>query len=699
MKSKRLSYPFLSTTVFIRKVKAVSNYSVAFLLLFWVAPLHAQLGDHFLVALNDSATSTNFLQSHSTSCYLPFTDNEQINQNKFDVSVKKINYTLQYEAALNLGMINLKKGDPAKAFFYFDKSLDAAKQSKDDKNICVALIQSGIANMQRKDYTHALIYFNQSITFIEDLKLPKVTGLTYELLGQCYAKLSDEPLSGESYIRATKYFLSANEKTAAAVCYTGLGELQLRLDDHKKALENFSASLDLLNASKFAEQKAIVLRNIGLVYFKQGKFEIALNYFTKSLSSDNQLLVQKLVKDTYLQLFAYCSFNKDFSKADIYHDHYRALKDSIAKVESRKIKPENAQIDNDAKQQVIEMLQKKVEESPLKLTSKQLELSKMITKSDIELQNKNQLLEEKDSAVHRLEDDKTIRERDFYKQELQLNQQKSFKNLLLAVSIGTLFLIVLLYNRYKIKLNSHQRLENSNHELSETLDRLKQAQRQLIQSEKMASLGQLTAGIAHEIQNPLNFVNNFSETSIELMDEFTHSTDEKERNSLTEEIKQTLQKIQHHGKRADQIVKNMLLHSRTGNLEKEKVQINRLCDEMSDLAFHGTRAADPSFRCKMERIVEEGLPEIAVNRQDVGRVLLNIFSNSFYALTKKRNTPGNDAFIPELRVETFKKNDFLIIRIRDNGIGIPKKIKEQIFEPFFTTKPTGEGTGLGLSLS
>jgi signal transduction histidine kinase len=186
---------------------------------------------------------------------------------------------------------------------------------------------------------------------------------------------------------------------------------------------------------------------------------------------------------------------------------------------------------------------------------------------------------------------------------------------------------------------------------------------------------------------------------MEMMDEFLQAKDDQERAGLADEIQQALKKIHHHGKRADQIVKNMLLHSRTRSLEKESVQLNQLSTEMSDLAYHGTRAIDPGFRCKIEYRLDENLPQVSVNKQDIGRVLLNIFSNSFYALSKKRSMDSSGSFQAELLVETFKKENNLLIHIRDNGVGIPKKIQQHIFEPFFTTKPTGEGTGLGLSLS
>jgi len=230
---------------------------------------------------------------------------------------------------------------------------------------------------------------------------------------------------------------------------------------------------------------------------------------------------------------------------------------------------------------------------------------------------------------------------------------------------------------------------------------LKNTQSQLIQSEKMASLGELTAGIAHEIQNPLNFVNNFSEVSMELMDEMEVEIgkgDLEEAKTIANDIKQNLEKINYHGKRADSIVKGMLQHSRAGNNVKELTDINVLADEYLRLAYHGLRAKDKSFNAELETHFDANLPKINVIPQDVGRVLLNLFTNAFYATHQKQKTAKGE-YKPSVSVTTAIKNEIVEITVKDNGMGIPDAIKDKIMQPFFTTKPTGEGTGLGLSLS
>ncbi|HCW07220.1 MAG TPA: hypothetical protein DGG95_07640 [Cytophagales bacterium] len=235
----------------------------------------------------------------------------------------------------------------------------------------------------------------------------------------------------------------------------------------------------------------------------------------------------------------------------------------------------------------------------------------------------------------------------------------------------------------------------------DALTELQATQKQLIQSEKMASLGELTAGIAHEIQNPLNFVNNFSEVSNELMAELKTELATGNRELATEianDIAGNLEKINHHGKRAADIVKGMLQHSRTSSGQKELTDINALCDEYLRLAYHGLRAKDKSFNAKFETDFDSSIPKINVIPQDIGRVILNLINNAFYAVNEKAKLQAA-GFESLVKVTTKKLEDKIVIRVADNGNGIPNSIKEKIFQPFFTTKPTGQGTGLGLSLA
>ena len=266
---------------------------------------------------------------------------------------------------------------------------------------------------------------------------------------------------------------------------------------------------------------------------------------------------------------------------------------------------------------------------------------------------------------------------------------------LLWIGIG--FLMVLSYILFRARRKS----DASRKMIASTLENLKTTQAQLIHAEKMASLGELTAGIAHEIQNPLNFVNNFSEVNSELIDDLVseiENQDWQEVKAIAQDIKTNEYKISHHGKRADGIVKSMLQHSRESQGEKQPTDINILADEYLRLAYHGMRAKDKSFNANLETQYDETLSKIKVIPQEIGRVFLNLITNAFQVMLEKKNENGK-SYIPTLSLSTHRLKDQIQIKIADNGSGIPDEIIDKIFQPFFTTKPTGEGTGLGLSLS
>ena len=250
-------------------------------------------------------------------------------------------------------------------------------------------------------------------------------------------------------------------------------------------------------------------------------------------------------------------------------------------------------------------------------------------------------------------------------------------------------------------------VEARTRELAKSLEDLRTTQDRLVQTQKLASLGQLTAGIAHEIKNPLNFVNNFSGVSAELIDELQEaledvSLNDKRRSEITElmdTLRGNLDKVVQHGKRADAIVKNMLLHSREGSGEHRLVDINAIVEESLNLAYHGARAEKQGFNITLQRSLDPAAGEVDVFPQDITRVLLNLISNGFYAATKRRAETNGGDYEPILAAATKNLGDRVEITIRDNGTGIPPDVKEKMFNPFFTTKPAGEGTGLGLSIS
>ncbi len=272
----------------------------------------------------------------------------------------------------------------------------------------------------------------------------------------------------------------------------------------------------------------------------------------------------------------------------------------------------------------------------------------------------------------------------------------------LLAGIGVLLIIgIILLRNNRIRKKANTLLKQQKDEIENTLTKLKATQSQLIQSEKMASLGELTAGIAHEIQNPLNFVNNFSEVNKELIVEMKGEIQKgniEEIKSIAEDIEANEEKINHHGKRADAIVKGMLQHSRATTGQKEPTDINALADEYLRLSYQGLRAKDKAFNATLKTDFDESIEKINIIPQDIGRVLLNLYNNAFYAVTEKKKQQV-EGYEPLVTVGTKRIGDKVEIKVADNGDGIPQKVVDKIFQPFFTTKPTGQGTGLGLSLS
>jgi signal transduction histidine kinase len=297
-------------------------------------------------------------------------------------------------------------------------------------------------------------------------------------------------------------------------------------------------------------------------------------------------------------------------------------------------------------------------------------------------------------------------------QELQATRAKYQSRLKVYGLLGVvgIFLIIAVFlwrntrqrqKAYALLQKQKQETDHQKAKAESALEELQAAQSQLIQREKMASLGELTAGIAHEIQNPLNFVNNFSEVNRELVVELkqeARSGNTEEVLAIADNIEENEQKIAHHGKRADSIVKGMLQHSRSTTGHKEPTDINALADEYLRLSYHGMRAKDKDFNATLQTDFDESFGRINVVPQDIGRVFLNLFNNAFHAVNEKKKQVG-DAYEPKVVVSTKKLKDRIEIVVKDNGLGIPQKVVDKVFQPFFTTKPTGQGTGLGLSLS
>ena len=290
-----------------------------------------------------------------------------------------------------------------------------------------------------------------------------------------------------------------------------------------------------------------------------------------------------------------------------------------------------------------------------------------------------------------------------------IGQEKAFRSQMIQytlLGLAVLFFISALffYRNIQVKKSANEQLEKAYSQLNATHEALKSTQTQLIQSEKLASLGELTAGIAHEIQNPLNFVNNFSELSVELVTELKEEIQKTDLDKgliqeLADDLSKNQERINFHGKRASNIVKGMLEHSRASSGEMRLTDINTLVDEYLRLSYHGMRAKDKTFNADFNMKLDETIGKINIVPQDIGRVILNLFNNAFYAVHQRKITSNSEQYTPSVFVSTQRVDNEILIKVKDNGNGIPDAIMQKIFQPFFTTKPSGEGTGLGLSLS
>jgi signal transduction histidine kinase len=566
---------------------------------------------------------------------------------------------------------------------YHDAKSTGNRQLIINTTLQVAYVQSAIGAYQKSNEVLA-----ELLRELRESMDPETNGLVYALMAENFARLDIAANSTELFRRAAKSFLKANKPELAACCHLALGENQLRMNEYKQAEESFRSALSFTSANSFPLH-ALAYRDMGLIEFKKRSFDKAIRYFLHSDSLENDALVRKLLKDCYMQLFTYHSYKREFEKADHFHELYRAQKDLLNQV--------RLSVNEIERGEVLRMLELNGDaDLQENIRDRQLELSRMIDRRDLDLQQKELLLEEKTQEADSLAVQNARHERDIARQQTQLTRQQNTRNMLIAFSIVALMFVILFYNRYALKKKTGESLAKSNAELQVTLEQLRNAQDQLVHSEKMAGLGKLTAGIAHEMRNPLNFIRNFSESGSELLDEYKITPDEMQRAQIITELSDSLSRIRHHAMRADQIVSSMLQHSRTGG-SKELADINSLLQDSVQLAFQSMRASNASFHCRIEENLET-LPEIEVQSQQLSRVFLNIAGNAFYAMHEKQ-LKVSDGYDPVLSVVSAIDSGKIRISIADNGPGIPKDNLLKVFEPFFTTKPTGKGTGLGLSIS
>jgi two-component system NtrC family sensor kinase len=599
------------------------------------------------------------------------------------ILARKLNYKLNEALALNgkgYGLLNT--GNYPMALQTLLTALQVAEDEKSEENILPAKYQvSGVSFLSSSPRICRLqvlswIHFN--------------TGILYE-----NANNSEKELF--HYMKALQLANETKNLASASMSYMNLGRLYLSLHKEDSALLFEQRAYELSQQLGFDGYNGSILLNLGRVYLARKDTQEAVNHFRRAITeSENQQYYRGAIAGNLL--LSMINLKRDKIDSAFYFAQ-RALRAST-------------QI------QIPDLL--------LRSYTAMADFYKKINIADSIVKYQNLIIRIKDSLFNskQAQQFQNIDFNEAQRQQELATAKKDYRNtlqkyLLIGGLAIFLFAFIILWRNnvhrqraYHLLKRQKQETDFQKAKAENALEELRSTQAQLIQSEKMASLGELTAGIAHEIQNPLNFVNNFSDVNNELVEELKSELAVGNMQSATEiaeSIKENGQKINHHGKRADAIVKGMLQHSRTNTGQKELTDINALCDEYLKLAYHGLRAKDKSFNADIKTDFDNAMGKINIIPQDIGRVILNLVNNAFYAVNERQKVEGA-GYDPTIKISTasiqppggrsaMPTGRQVQIKVADNGGGIPKNIVDKIFQPFFTTKPTGQGTGLGLSLA
>jgi two-component system, NtrC family, sensor kinase len=582
------------------------------------------------------------------------------------------------------------------SIFYLAKAIELGETINYQNGCQAGYVKMAFVLNSAGNYGKALEMALKSLKIAEKLKTDRLIRMadSYVFIGQINARNNFDTIALDESLQSIRLYEEAGESKDMLRWgpYTNIALIYLKWKVLDSALFYAQKSYDLVLHYPAWGQVAIsvVASTLANVYLELGRVQLAHEYFLHGIETDKKFNAPLL----RVRLFNnFARFFKNIGQMDscIY---YSEMAFQLCR---------NHQFGEQATDaasliaQTYEQLRKP--DSALKYT-------KIFIAAKDTIFNQSKLLQ-----IQLLNFDEGQRQKDIQR---EINEaQERYKNqvryyALIATAGIFLFLTLILYRNNRNKQIANKALELQKKEIDQqrtkaenTLHELRSTQAQLIQSEKMASLGELTAGIAHEIQNPLNFVNNFSEINSELIDEMEREIEMgnlMDVKTIAKDIKENEQKIVHHGRRADAIVKGMLQHSRASTGQKEPTDINALADEYLRLSYHGLRAKDKSFNATLQTDFDPTIGKINIIPQDIGRVLLNLYNNAFYTVQeKKKKLP--EGYEPIVSIRTRRISDKIEIRVKDNGNGIPQKVIDKIFVPFFTTKPTGQGTGLGLSMS
>jgi len=604
---------------------------------------------------------------------------------------ENINDTLRMAANRELALYYLDINADS-ALFYIEKDLPLARKLQLKLWEADALDLMGIISNTRGNYVKAIKSINEALQIVESKECEKniwnISKFTnsgvpefarLSMLGTIYSDVSgiygntgnyDKQLS--SVQECIKTATRINDNTLLSQAYRNIGAQFLRQNSLDSALIFFRKSLDYSNLSGYNKYRSNTYNLISSIYLRQKLYELSLENISNALRSGREQNNNGSIGETYVLMSNY--YNKlDKNDSALFYAKLGLATSQNSGQAADIIDAYNSLVD-------IYKDQKKPDSALIYLQFANTAKDSLLS-------------QEKIKQLQNIGFDEQLRLQELEKESLQTKSKIRIYSLLGGLGI-LLIGALLLYRNNRQKHKTNKVLET-------TLTNLRSAQSQLIQSEKMASLGELTAGIAHEIQNPLNFVNNFSDMNAELLTEMKDELSKgkiEDAIALANDVIENQKKINNHGRRADTIVKGMLQHSRSSSGIKEPTDINTLCDEYLRLAYHGLRAKDNSFNAITKTDFDDSVDKVSIIPQDIGRVILNLINNAFYAVDEKKKSNQN-GYEPTVSVSTKKSNGKVEISVKDNGNGIPQKVLDKIFQPFFTTKPTGQGTGLGLSLS
>jgi len=664
-------------------------------------------------------------------------------ENLDDDSVKVTHY-------LELGL-ELLSSDINRAINYFDEAILIGNRINFKKGLAGAYNAKGRANAQQGDFVESILNFQEALTHFHDINDKTGEANILSNLGSIYYMLGNSTKALELHFESLKISEEIDNKLRIGTSFNNIGTVYLENKSTiNESLSFFKKSLAVFEEIEETQGMATAAMNIGEVYFLELKYDSAIYFHQLALG-----LCDGTIDATFplTQLGEINGELGNFEKAFDFHKRAMAISERMdAKFELTQgliglAKTQKIQKDF---QGAISTFEK------AKLLAKEIDAKNELVDVYLSLAETQALVGNYEAAyeneinakfvkdeIAKLSTDRTIQrlrlEFDLDKKEAEielLQKDTELKNaavfnqrIIIFASLGGLFMFIVisisLFRNNLSKQKANRLLEKQKEEIhaqreniASAYDQLKLTQSQLIQSEKMASMGELASGIAHEIQNPLNFVNNFTEVSDEMVDEVLNEQgkslevrDEKLVQELLSDVKSNLQKIRKHGLQADAIVKNMLEHSKQGQGTRELTDLNTLANGFLRMSYHSflsklRNTEDMNLEVTMDISAEENLPKVSVVPQEIGKVLLNLLNNAFYAVhERKRNEAKTQNFYqPKIEVSTKmitnpNGGSGINISIQDNGIGIPDSIKEKIFQPFFTTKPTGSGTGLGLSLS